>query len=309
MIKKKMSSEKVGEEFSKKWWGKKTLPNLYEDLINKLSDRSYITKSSAKRVNRAFVVCEYILQNIKPGSRVLDMACGLGFVSHCLIKKGYRAEGFDVSESGIEKARDAATRLKQNPEMFTVSDQRYLYNLPERSFDVVLALGYFRYLEQSEQGDIYKHVLRILKKGGIFIVDHQNILFEMFALNEDSLRFWADFIDDNSGVRTLFDKQNIFEALSKKIKFPKRKYEDHSISKTMLTDSQNPLTYASVAERYGFKVERILYPYMEIIPPILRDEIREEEIEALEEKVCLEKINDWRAMFMCYQFLAILKKE
>ena len=131
----------------------------------------------------------------------------------------------------------------------------------------------------------------------------------MFALNENSLRFWADFIDDYSGVGTLFDKQNIFEALSKKVKLPKRKHEDHSISKTIPTDSQNPLTYASVAERYGFKVERILFPYMELVPPILRDEVREKEIEALEEKVCLERMNDWRAMFMCYQFLAILEKE
>ena len=42
-----------------------------------------------------------------PARRVLDLGCGTGYISGRLIARGYQVTGIDVSESGIDLARQA----------------------------------------------------------------------------------------------------------------------------------------------------------------------------------------------------------
>lgn len=94
------STKNVGELFSQKWWGDKVSHReVYDDLVAKLQDHNHKVKCTPPIiVNRSFLACEYIIKNVAKGSRVLDMACGLGFNTCCLRTCGYQAEGFDLSE-------------------------------------------------------------------------------------------------------------------------------------------------------------------------------------------------------------------
>ncbi len=54
------------------------------------------------------------LLKLPPGARVLDVACGGGWLAHWMSKLGYEAYGFDLSADFISLARD---RLRQDPHL------------------------------------------------------------------------------------------------------------------------------------------------------------------------------------------------
>ena len=72
--------------------------------------------------------------------------------------------------------------------------------------------------------------------------------------------------------------------------------------------SENPLTYYKRALEMGYKIEKILYPYCDLIPPFLHKEISIKKLRIIQSKNCLKLTENWRSMFMCYQFLTFLKK-
>lgn len=302
-----MSSSEVGQYFSDNWWG--SYPEVYEDLMALLVNPDHeISCEKPHRVNRGYLACKYVIENAPEGGRVLDMACGLGFNSHCLATKGFETLAFDTSDKGIARAKEKAVSLGQDPESFFVGDQTCLDDMEDASFDVVLAMGFFRYISPEDQDKCYANARRILKPGGKLIITHQNVLFEMFALNEGTLKFWADIIDDYSDARELLGGKSVLEALEGIVSFKERKFDSLSASKEMSTEAENPLTYADVAAAQGFAVEKIQYPASHILPPKLEQEANQDEMFAIKRKVGFRHIDDWRAMFMEFEFLAFTEK-
>lgn len=306
MSKKEMTPEEVGEIYSELWWSEH--PDIYDDLIRKIENPNYIVKCHPAHVNRAVLTCKYVLQHVRPGGRVLDMACGIGYIANCLAGKGYKVEGFDISKKGIERTKDLARKLGNDPEMFTVSDHRYLLDLPDESFDAVVAMGFFRYLDRDTQTECYRQVHRILKTGGKFPINHQNMLFEMFALNDGTLQFWANIIEGFSEAPRLLGKKTVMAALKDKVTVPNREFSDKSLSKNMTTQSENPLAYAEVAADHGFRLEKICFAASHLLPPFLEKQVNQNELLSIKRDVCLDRANDWRAMFMDYEFVAYLEK-
>jgi ubiquinone/menaquinone biosynthesis C-methylase UbiE len=302
----------VGELFSQNWWsGKKNSSGreIYDDLLAKLHDRGHKIKCNPPTiVNRSLLACEYVINNMPKGSRVLDMACGLGFNTCCLRAHGYQAEGFDLSGEAIEQSKLLAKSLGQDPGIFSVANVDCLSGMPDKSFEAVLAIGLFRYLAKDIQDTCYKNVYRILKPGGVFLVVHENILFEAFALNDGTFHFWADIIESYSDAPRLLGDKSVFEAMSKNVKVPRRKYAPSSISKRMKTYTENPLTYNEVAERYNFKLDKIVYPPGHLMPPFLEGQVNQKAIDELRRKMSFDHIGDWRAMFVEFEFLAFLVK-
>ena len=311
MSDKTISTKDVGKAFSEKWYDDKVFQQreMYDDLVAKLKNHSYEAKCTPPTIiNRSLLACEYVIKNVSKGSRVLDMACGLGFNTCCLTTFGYQVEGFDLSEKAVERSRVLAESLGLDIGIFSVADVNCLSKMPDESFEAVLAIGLFRYLAKDVQDACYKNIHRILKPGGKFLVVHQNILFETFALNDGTLRFWADIIEGYSDAPQLLGDKSVFEALSENVKVPSRKYEPHSISKLMKTYTENPITYNEVAERYDFKLEKIVYPPSHLLPPFLEKQVDQKAIDELRRKMSFKHINDWQAMFVEYEFLAFLAK-
>ena len=71
------------------------------------------------------MTCEYILNKYKRNSKILEMACSLGFVTHALTKKGYDVKAFDISDKAIGTAKNLANQLGQNSKKFYVSDEKF----------------------------------------------------------------------------------------------------------------------------------------------------------------------------------------
>ena len=264
--------------------------------------------SAPYAINRAFLACDYIIKNYSKKSKILDMACGFGYVCHVLSKKEYVTTGFDISKEAIKIAKNKAAQLNQNQDNFIISNENFLNSLEDSSFDAVLGLGYLRYLDNNLQNKVYNNVKRILKKDGTFILDHQNILYEMFALNNESLIFWENFISSYCDLSPIFKKDELLRRLNEHIKTPIRKRAKHSASAKMNVSSENPLAFKEKINSIGFELLDILYPFSEIIPPFLQKEVDAKKLEKIQREISLKNFRNWRSMFMCFQFLTILKK-
>ena len=311
MKKKDISPKQVGKDFSDKWWkNEESVPSIYDDLMGKLQSPDYMVKSKpVVSSNRTILACKFVIDSCPKGGRVLDMACGVGSAACCLTSYGYEVKAFDISEKAIERARSLAQRLGQDPAMFNLADVSCTTKMADESFDAILAIGLFRYLDRKTQDLCYRNIHRILKPRGKFAVVHQNLFFEAFALNDDSLKFWANMIEGYSDASRLFGDKSVLEALNEMVKVPKREYKSYSISRNMETQAENPITYHKIAADYGFRQEKIYYPCTHVLPPYLEARVNQEALDELKKKAYMNRIEDWRAMFIEYEFLALLEKK
>jgi 2-polyprenyl-3-methyl-5-hydroxy-6-metoxy-1,4-benzoquinol methylase len=99
-----------------------------------------------------------------PGSRVLDVGCGNGFTAGQFLERGCEVVGIDLSESGIELARQKYPNAR-----FEVvrADERILVNLECNPFDIVVSTEVIEHLYAPR---LYiQGCYAALKRGGRFI--------------------------------------------------------------------------------------------------------------------------------------------
>jgi ubiquinone/menaquinone biosynthesis C-methylase UbiE len=106
---------------------------------------------------------------LRPGMKVLDLACGPGFISCELAKLAGEGHvtGVDISEELIAVAHQAKASEKVGNAAFSTGNV-YELTLPENSFDFVYARFLFQHLEKPQLA--LKNILRVLKPGGILCV-------------------------------------------------------------------------------------------------------------------------------------------
>lgn len=107
---------------------------------------------------------------LKPGMKVLDLACGPGFTACELAKfvgpDGY-VTGIDINEELIAVAHQA----KETEQVDNVSlslGNLYNLDLPENAFDFVYARFVFQHLEKPDVA--LSNVWKILKPGGVLCI-------------------------------------------------------------------------------------------------------------------------------------------
>ncbi len=106
---------------------------------------------------------------IKPGMKVLDLACGSG-VNSCQIAKFVtpgKVIGVDLSKSILAKAELIKARQGINNVEFYQGDA-YQLDFPEASFDFVYVRLLFQHL--THPLEVLKNIHRVLKPGGLLCV-------------------------------------------------------------------------------------------------------------------------------------------
>lgn len=145
----------------KKEWFDSWFDSPYYHILYKNHDENE-AKNTLDRILRAM--------DLKPGARVLDLACGKGRHSKYLAEQGYDVTGIDISHASIEFAR----QFEQENLSFYQHDMR----LPFRTnyYDAVLnmftSFGYFH----SDQDHLRTllHVGKELNHNGLFLLDFFN---------------------------------------------------------------------------------------------------------------------------------------
>lgn len=119
------------------------------------------------------------------GERVLDLACGEGYNTRILAKKGAKVTGIDFSQKIIEKAREK--EAEQNLGItYIVSDAADLKALPSNSFDMVTCFMSMQDIEHYEKATY--EVARVLKNNGRFIFSIPHPCFEKIVKDTEGWR-------------------------------------------------------------------------------------------------------------------------
>lgn len=116
------------------------------------------------------------------GQKVLDLACGTGYNTRFLQRKGVDAEFtlVDLSEGMLAQAKDRA--IDQRQLTFLQQDMlSYLQSCPDEKYDTILCTWAIKYQPPLQ---IIKECARVLKKGGrmAVLVNTADTLPEMRAL-------------------------------------------------------------------------------------------------------------------------------
>lgn len=119
------------------------------------------------------------LLGLPAGEAILDLGCGHGRITNGLAERGFAVTGLDRSEAFVRLAMaDAATR-GVSP-CYVLGDFRALpADWSGRFAAVVSWFHSFGYFSEEANAETLRQVARVLRPGGVFLVDMPNILLHL----------------------------------------------------------------------------------------------------------------------------------
>ena len=110
------------------------------------------------------------LSHLRPG-RVLDVACGQGRNSLWLCRNGFQVVGVDISDVGIQRAAESASRQNLSLELHRLDLERSESSLPETlgMFDSIIIFNY------KPSPRLFEQLPLVLNNGGVILFCTFNI--------------------------------------------------------------------------------------------------------------------------------------
>ncbi|MFH1375405.1 MAG: class I SAM-dependent methyltransferase [Patescibacteria group bacterium] len=150
---------------------------VIEEFSSPLTQKLYCEKADSGLWGSEEVLIRNYFQ---PGSRVLDLGCGMGRVTMPLQRMGYQVTGIDITPLMIENAEkiSGAKKLKIP---YLIMDARKL-KYKDASFDNIIFPfnGWSQIPNKNERFKVLREASRALKPGGYYI----------FTTTSRSLRMW-----------------------------------------------------------------------------------------------------------------------
>ena len=109
---------------------------------------------------------------LAPGSRVLEIGCGAGFMAVALAQRGFCVHAIDSAESMIELARQHAEEAGVTDQLSASIGDVYALAFEDGSFDLVVAIGVIVWLARPELA--LHEMARVTKPGGYAILTSPN---------------------------------------------------------------------------------------------------------------------------------------
>lgn len=117
---------------------------------------------------------EQILSLLKPqkGARVLDLACGLGWLTIPMALRGFQVTGYDLSDAMLTRAQESAEQADAQLG-WVRGDMRSLPANWTATYDfVTLTLSEFGcFDDEADNQRVLAEAARVLKSGGRFLLD------------------------------------------------------------------------------------------------------------------------------------------
>ena len=155
--------------------------------------------------------------NIKKGSKILDLACGIGRHSIYLEKIGFKVVGTDKSLNNINKAKANQNQSLSFLQMEMIEDTNNRY---DGIFNLFTSFGY---VNHDYNLKTIKNIERQLKDDGIIVVDFMNTLFVKNNLVIEETKVIDDLIlklNEEVTENTFIKKLN---SMTKKIIYLEKK--------------------------------------------------------------------------------------
>ncbi len=107
-----------------------------------------------------------------PGSKVLEIGCGAGFLSVALAQRGLRVQAIDPAEAMVELARRHAVESGTAELLSLAVGDVSALTFEDGCFDLVIAIGVIPWLEQPESA--IQEMARVTRPGGHIILTADN---------------------------------------------------------------------------------------------------------------------------------------
>ena len=148
----------------KEWWQVHFDDNYLKTYID-------ITPADLTKLQVNFLISKL---NLKPGTKLLDVACGYGRHAIPLAQKGIEVTGFDYSKKFINLARQQKQQLKLKNVNFVHGDMRQLSY--KNQFDVAINMftSFSYFANEAENLKVLQNIYRSLKPRGQFLIDYVN---------------------------------------------------------------------------------------------------------------------------------------
>ncbi len=107
--------------------------------------------------------------NIPKNTQILDAGCGGGYVMHELYTMGYKnIWGFDVSESGINVAKENYRDTSNNLKVHNAYNSELPSHFPQKGYDIILSVEVIEHMFSPKE--YMKNVSLWLKENGFLIL-------------------------------------------------------------------------------------------------------------------------------------------
>lgn len=133
--------------------------------------RSYDRRIDRAGRGRVHEMKRAVVHEIRSGSFVLEIGCGTGELAVMLARSGAIVEGFDLSPSMVETARERikAANLQDRVKIYQMGVDG-MDSLAATTYGAVVSTLVFSELTDSERRFALKHAFRILNPGGLLVV-------------------------------------------------------------------------------------------------------------------------------------------
>ena len=188
-----------------------------------------------------------LLESLKPGSQILDCACGIGVQALALARHGYCIQGSDASESMIAQANKRARSARIEVPFAACSWKGLPYNFG-REFDAVFCCGNAigHCTDEAEMIDSLAGTFAVLKDGGLLVVNSRN----WEKLRAERPRFHAMSVRNRNGQRCI--PLYVWN-------FPQQWHEPHVVEVVLIFEQQGRTTYRGHEVTYfPFHVEDLV---------------------------------------------------
>jgi SAM-dependent methyltransferase len=110
-------------------------------------------------------VAKSIVKSVQKGGAILDVGCGLGYMTYALASAGYKATGLDISSEAIQEATKKYGQHFVNKDFFE-------FEGIEGGYDAICMLELIEHVKDPRE--YIKQALRLLKPKGVLILTTPN---------------------------------------------------------------------------------------------------------------------------------------
>ena len=254
-----------------------------------------INEKHAPYHNDRLRALKFLHKRTKKKITILDFGCGDGlqFLKLKFPCKFYY--GIDVSPFMINKCKINVTKIKKK---LLIGGVEKLKEIKSNSIDLIISINTLGYLDDADLKSFFKQAKRIVKKNGYFSTLNGNELFDLFALNYGTKKFFTKHFNQ---------KENLLNSLLKKNK------NEWAHAKTF-----NPLNFKFKLKKYNFiEIKRSYAGYHKLNPEIAKIiygnknpfKTRLKMRNFLINPNKLDNSEIWKCLFCCSMFGSIFKKK
>jgi SAM-dependent methyltransferase len=243
-----------------------------------------------------------------PKGRCLDAGCGGGQVMLSLLQAGWDASGLDVSPKMLELAADALEAAGHSRDRLVLGSLDDLSHYESDSMDLITSMGVQEYLTQEQELRFFAEARRILRPGGILIVEYINMLFDLTTFNRFTIHFFQShllppFFADGERVLQLTERLKTLLTFADK---PDRSGRYSTTRDQVYNRTENPLTFPRRVRERGFEQRDLVFYRFHAVPPLLFE--AEPELEKV--SIDFEKTycRDWIGYFLATGFISSLQR-